>query len=96
MLFAIDFHEDFIDKESIAVTAMLALQSLRVESTELDAPEPDGLIADCDATLSKEIFYIPVAEIEAIVEPDGIADDIGRESVTLVDIHWLILPSTAS
>jgi hypothetical protein len=70
-----------------AIASMLALQSLRAESTELDAPEPDGLIADCNATLSQEIFDIAVAEVEAIVQPDCIADDIGRESVTFVSIH---------
>ena len=35
----------------------------------------------------QEIFNIPVAEIEAIVEPDSVADDIWRESVALICIH---------
>jgi hypothetical protein len=47
--------------------------------------------ADGDATLSEEILDIPVAEIEAIVEPDCVAYDIGRESVTLIGIHHQIL-----
>jgi hypothetical protein len=75
---------------------MLALQSLRVESTKLDAPEPDGLVADCDASFSKEVFDIAVAEVKAIAEPDSIADDIGWESVAFVGIHRSILPISAS
>jgi hypothetical protein len=71
----------------VAVTSMLTLQSLRVESTELDAPESDGLVADCDTSLSQKIFDIAVAEVEAIVQPDCIANDIGRESVAFVGIH---------
>ena len=37
-----------------------------------------------------------MAEIEAIVEPDGIADDIGRESVAFVCVHPPILSISAS
>jgi hypothetical protein len=37
-----------------------------------------------------------MAEIEAVVEPDGVGDDIGRESVAFVDVHTPILPISAS
>jgi hypothetical protein len=33
-----------------------------------------------------------VAEIEPEVQPDGIGDDVGWESVTLIGIHGPILP----
>jgi hypothetical protein len=67
------------------------LQSLGIESTKLDAPVPDGFVTNCDASLSQEIFNIAVAEVEAIVEPDSIANDIGRESVTFVGIDHRII-----
>ena len=38
----------------------------------------------------------PVAQIEAIVEPDCVRDDIWWESVTFVRIHWPILPIMAT
>jgi hypothetical protein len=66
---------------------MLALQSLRIESTKLDAPKADGFVTDRYATFSQEIFDIAVAEVESVVQPDLIADDIGWESVTFVGIH---------
>jgi hypothetical protein len=37
-----------------------------------------------------------VAEIEAIVEPDGVRNDVRWESVTFICIHCLILAITAS
>jgi hypothetical protein len=55
-------------------------------------PQTDGFPADCDPSLNKQIFDISVAEIEAVVEPDGVADDSGRESVAF---HLSILPATA-
>ena len=39
--------------------------------------------------------YIAVTQVEAIVEPDGIGNDIWRESVALVGIHWPILSESA-
>ena len=70
---------------------MLSLQSLRIQSSKLDTPEPDGFVTDNDATLSQEIFDIAVAPVESVVPPDCIADDIGRESVTFVGIHHQII-----
>ena len=63
--------------------------------TLLDTPEPDGLSTDSDAPLSKQAFNIPVAQIESIVEPDSVADNIGRESVAFVCVHRRIIPFPA-
>ncbi len=38
-----------------------------------------------------EVFYISVAETVPIVEPDGVGNDIGWESVPFVGIHGPIL-----
>ena len=77
MLLAIDLHEDFIDVEGIAVTSVLSLQAACIDGSELDTPQANRLTSDDDAALCQEIFYISVAEIESIVEPDGVANDIG-------------------
>ena len=37
-----------------------------------------------------------MAQVEAIVEPDGVGNDIGRESVSLVCAHAAILPISVS
>lgn len=56
VLRAIDPDEDFIDAEGIAVALMVALQSSSIYSSEFDAQEPDGFIADCNTSFSQEIF----------------------------------------
>ena len=91
MLLAIDLYEDYIDVESVTVASMFSLQSSSVYSSEFDAPEADRFAADSDTAFSEKIFDISVAEIEAEVQPDGVADDIGRESMALVCIHEPIL-----
>jgi hypothetical protein len=45
--------EDFIDEEGITITAMPSPQAIRVDSSKLDAPEADGLVADSDTTLGQ-------------------------------------------
>ena len=83
--------EDFIDIEGVAVASVFSLQSAGINSSKLDAPEPDRFAADIDASFSKKIFNVSVAEVESIIEPDGVGDDIGWESVTLIRIHPAIL-----
>jgi hypothetical protein len=95
MLFAIDLYKDFINVECIAVASMLAFQSACINGAELDTPETDCLSADGDATFSEEVFDISMAEIDSIVEPDSIGNDVGREAVALVCIHRRILVVTA-
>ena len=87
MLLAIDFDEDFIDVESVAIASVLSLQSAGINGTEFDAPQANCFAANCDASLSENVFNIQMTQIEAIIEPDGIRNDIWRESVVFVSIH---------
>jgi hypothetical protein len=50
-------------------------------------PQADRFTADSYAAFSQEILDIAVTQIEAIVEPDCVADDIRRESLAFVGIH---------
>lgn len=74
---------------------MPPFQSSGVHGAEFNTPQADGLIADGDAALSQEIFYISMAQIKTIVQPNGVGNDVGRESVALVGIHGPILQKSA-
>ena len=52
---------------------------------------PDGFATDSDVWFSEKIFNISVAQVEAVVAPDGITDDVGCESVAFVYIHIPII-----
>ena len=84
--------KDLIDVESDTVASMLSFQSSGVKSAELDAPEADRFQSDDDTALGQDIFNVSVTQIEAIVEPDSVADEIWRKTMSLVGIHWQILP----
>jgi hypothetical protein len=60
---------------------------VRIVLTELAAPLADRFIGHDDATGEQELFHISVAEAEAEIEPDRVADDLGREAVVLVTVR---------
>ena len=68
--------KDFINVEGISVATVLPLQSPGVQGTEFDTPEADRLTGYNNASLGEQIFDIAVTQIEAIVEPDSIGNDI--------------------
>ena len=88
--------EDFVDVESVAVASVLAFQSACINRSELDAPEADRFSGYGNAWLGQEVFDIPMTEIESIVEPNGVGNDIGWESVAFVCIYSLILAISVS
>jgi len=44
----------------------------------------EGLVGQHDPALSQQLFDIMIAERESIVEPERVADDLGRKSIALV------------
>jgi len=84
VLLAPDLHKDFINEEGVAEAPVLTLQSPSVLGTEFDAPEPNRLIADDNAALGQQIFYIPMSEIESMVEPHGVSNDVRGEPVAFI------------
>ena len=73
---------------------------LGVGRPELAAPEADRLVADTNPTLGEQVFDVTMAQVEAEVQPDGVADDFRWEAMTAVqggvDRHGPILPDAAA
>jgi len=90
-----DLHKDFIYVEGIAVALVSALQTSRISGAKLDAPQTNRLIADDNAALSQKILDVAGTQIEPMVEPNGVLNDLGRKSVAFVkrcgSIHLAIV-----
>ena len=52
-----------------------------VVPAERQAPLADGFVGDRNAPLGQQIFDIPEAETVSVVEPHGVADDVGRKAM---------------
>jgi hypothetical protein len=50
----------------------------------LPAPLADGFVGYQHATNKEELFDVPIAEAEAVIEPDPMAHDLGGKPMVLV------------
>jgi hypothetical protein len=72
----------------VAGSGTLAPKFIRIRLAELAAPLPDGFIGHDNPTGEQQFFDIAVAETEAEVQPNAMADDLGREAVMFVPVGW--------
>jgi hypothetical protein len=80
------FEVPFVPKLRASTTELV-----RLLLTELAAPLADRFIGHDDATGEQERFHIAVAEAEAELQPDAMADDLGREAAMLTAISgWCV------
>ena len=61
---------------------------------ELPAPAPDRLVGNLNAAFGQHQLDVPEAEAERVAQPNGVADDFGREAVTMVRIRGVFHAAT--
>jgi hypothetical protein len=81
---AADCHEELVQMPRVANWPRPTPEPPCVGRTESLAPVPDGLVRHCDGALGEEVFDVAEAEGEAVVEPDGVADNRWREPVAWI------------
>src|SRR5215471_10534033 len=84
MALAIDRQEDFIKMPFVPWLGASTLQLIRVILPKLATPLADRFVGHVDAAFEQQLLYIAVAQREAIVEPDPMADDLAGETVVFV------------
>ncbi len=78
MLVASDGDDALIEVPLVAGAGQPATDSVRERLAELARPLPHGLVAHGDAAGGQHLLHHAQAERETEVEPDGVADDLGR------------------
>ena len=95
-----DGHEHFVQVPCVAQPPLMWLERPGAIWPKLETPQAYGLVGDRGAPLGQEILNVPEAQTETVVEPDGMADDFRRESVSVVagrpPVHRPTLPVTTS
>ena len=74
-------HKEFVQMPRVVDWPGTMPKPPRVREAEGLAPVPNGFVRDGDAAVREEVFDVAETQSEAVVEPDGVADDCGRESV---------------
>ena len=93
MLLAPDLHEDLIKLEGIAEASVFSLEPPGVLGTEFDAPYTDRPMADGNPALGQQILYVAGTQVELMVEPDGVPNDLGRHSMAFLQRHGPLHPA---
>jgi hypothetical protein len=83
-LLAVDSDKDFVQMPSVSQPVLKPLQFPNIIGTEFLTPQPNRLIRDDDSPLGKKILHISEAQAEAMVNPDRVTDDFGRETIARV------------
>ena len=57
------------------------VQALGEQVAELDTPSADGLAGDSNPAFQQDPLNVPTTHREAVVQPDGVSNELKRESV---------------
>ena len=82
-------YEDLVQVPRVTETTLSTLQSPSVFRPELDTPKSDRFIGNGDAALSQKILDLAKAQAKSLVQPDRVADDFGRKSISAART-WII------
>jgi hypothetical protein len=91
-LFVLDLNEDLIDEKSISVSLVPSSKPLGVSGSKLDVPQSNRFVTDHDSSFGHEIFDVTGIQIEAVIEPDCVLNDLRRETVTFIFDVGLSIP----
>jgi hypothetical protein len=82
-----DAEEHLIQVPLVTRSRAPATELIRIGLPKLLAPLPDGLVGDQHATDKEEFFDIPIAEAEAVIEPDPMANNLGGKTMVVVALR---------
>jgi hypothetical protein len=85
---AVDCEEHFIQMPLIARLSMPAAQLIGMGLPELPAPIAHRFVREQNAALGHELFDISIAQAEAEIQPNTVANDYGREPMALIWIRY--------
>jgi hypothetical protein len=85
---AIDREEHLVQVPCVTRSWAPATQLICILLPKFPAPLSDGFIRHTDPPCKQELFHVAVAQAEAVVEPDAMADDLGRETMVCVWVGW--------
>jgi hypothetical protein len=90
MQLALDPNEHLVQVPLVTGSGPAPTQIAREARAKLQAPAPDALVGDKHAALRQEQLDVPKAQAEYMVEPNRVADELGREAVTVVRVRRLL------
>jgi hypothetical protein len=92
VLHALDADEDLVHVPLVARLWPTPPQAVGETRSELLAPASHRLVGDSDTALCQDQLNVAQAEAEDVIQPDGVADDLGREPMAVVGSGGGVIP----
>jgi hypothetical protein len=83
---AVDGEKDVIRVLLVSWPGMPTPYLIGVCLPKLSTPIPHSLVSQDDATCGHQLIEVPVAQADAKIQPDAVADDLRREPMALVQV----------
>src|SRR3984893_1656250 len=87
VLLAADTDENLVHVPLVARLWPAPLQRIGEDPAEAQTPLADALVADHDPTRRQDQLNITQAQTEAVIEPDGMLDDLAREAEASIQVR---------
>ncbi len=87
MALAMDGEEHLVQVPLIARTRTPAAELIRIGLPERQAPPTNRFVGHHNPTDEEQLFDIPIAQAEAIIEPDPVADHLGGKTMVFVGLR---------
>src|SRR5215470_2766925 len=84
MTLPVNRQKDLVQVPLVPWLGPSTLQLIGVVLPKFQTPLADGLVRHIDAALQQELLHVAVAQREAIIEPDAMANDLAKEAVVFV------------
>jgi hypothetical protein len=84
---AMDGEKDLIEMPFVTGLRRPIAELIGILLAECATPFPNRFVRDDDATSEQQLFDIPVAEIEPIVQPAPRADDLGGKAMVFIAVR---------
>jgi hypothetical protein len=96
MLHALDPDKDLVHVPLITGSRPTPAQSVGETRCEFLAPAPHRLVGDDNTAFRQDQLDIPETKAEYVVQPDRVADDLGREPIAVVGSGDDVIPPVRS
>ncbi len=74
----------FIQGDDRCQATLSLLQFLGILRSKLLTPLPNGFIGQRNTAFSQQFFHFAEAQTKAVIQPHGVANNFGRETMSLV------------
>ena len=74
---ALDGDEELVQVPRVTQPPFPPLQTAGIAGTELPTPVADALVGNGDSALRQKVLDVSEDQTEPVIQPDGVADDLG-------------------